>query len=92
MFGLDVYQPKEYLEATYGPLFDHELHENGLFVKGLTHLLQVYHTDLFPENGLEKLHQKGHLALDPVRTKIQKAFQENPSCFTPLVGNRIDVR
>ena len=91
MFGLNVYLPKECLKTPNRSLFDHELHENSLFVEGLAHLLQVDRTDLFPENGLEKFHQKRHLALYPVSTEIQKAFQENPSCFTPLVSNRIHV-
>ena len=92
MFGLDVYLPKECLKTPNRSLLDHELHENSLFVERLTHLLQVDRTNLFPEHCLEELHQKGHLALDPVGTKIQQSFQENPSCFTPLIGNRIDVR
>ena len=56
MFGLNIDLPKECLEAANCSLLNHKFHENSLFVEGLAHLLQVDHTDLFPKNGLEKLH------------------------------------
>lgn len=69
----------------------HEFIEYCLSVNRLCHFFKLNIADLLTEHRLKQLHQDELLTLDPVLAKLYNAFHKNPTGFSSLICDRIDV-